>query len=225
VKVGGGGLATAALLVACVAVGAGASAQARPRLDVTLPPASVLTKEGPIVRAVGIVADTAMLVLVRNGFPMQLYYRVELWAARRLFDNLLATAVWGVVLRYDPLNERYRVFRIDSTAGGPRLRQLGVFANVVDASAEVERAMRVPLTASPRGGRQYYRAVLNVETLSDNDLDEVERWLRGELRPAVRGERNPGTALGRGVRRVFVRVLGGEQRHLEARTPSFRVPP
>lgn len=199
----------------------GASAQARPRLDVTLPPPTVLTRDGPSVRAAGVVADTAMVVLVRNGFPMELHYRVELWAARRLFDDLLATLEWDVVVRYDALTERYHVFRVDSTI----VRPLGVFTRVSDVAAEVERPMRVPLPARQRSGRQYYRVVLNVETLSDNDLDEVERWLRGELRPAVRGQRNPGTAIGRGVRRAFVRVLGGEQRHLEARTSSFHVPP
>lgn len=172
-----------------------------------------------MIRALGIVSDTAMLVLVRNGFPMQLHYRVELWGARRLFDQLLDVVEWDVVVRFDALNEQYRVFRVD----GSRVRQLGVFKRVADAAAEVERTVRVPLAARERG-RLYYRAVLDVQTLSDNDLDEVERWLKGELRPAVRGERNPGTALGRGVRRVVVRVLGSEHRHLETRTPSFRVP-
>jgi hypothetical protein len=199
-----------------------ASAQTLPRLEVTLPPASVLTKEGPIVRAVGVVADTAMLMLVRSGFPMRLHYRVELWAARRLFDNVLAVAEWYVVVRYEALDEQYRVFRVDSTGDSGRVRQLGVFSRVSDAAAEVERPMRVALVASQRGTRQYYRAVLTIETLSNNDLDEMQRWLRGELRPAVRGERNAGTALGRGVRRVVVRLLG-EVRNLEARTPSFRV--
>ena len=166
-----------------------------------------------------------MLVLVRNGFPMQLNYRLELWAARRLFDNVLASVDWKVLLRYDALNEQYRVFRVDSTRSDSttRIRQLGIFSNVGDARAELERTMRVMLPASPRAGRQYYRAVLDVQTLSNDDLDEMQRWLRGELRPAVRGEKNPGTAIGRGVQRVFVRLLG-EARHLEARTPSFRIP-
>ena len=58
--------------------------------------------------------------------------------------------------------------------------------------------------------------------LSVNDLDEVERWLRGELRPAVRGERNPGTAITRGLRSLVVGILGGENRHYEARSRTFR---
>jgi hypothetical protein len=38
----------------------------------------------------------------------------------------------------------------------------------------------------------------------------------------VRGKKNPGTAVGRGVRTVMVRLLGGEKRHYEARTGTFR---
>jgi hypothetical protein len=216
-----GGLAAAAFVLAT----GDAFAQTRPppRLEVILPPASALTKDGPTLRAIGVVTDTAMLELVRSGFPMRLHYRLELWAARRLFDNMLASAEWDVVVRYDALNEQYRVFRVDSAADGIRQRTLGVFSRVDEAAAEVERPMRVPLSASAVAARQYFRAVLDVTTMSNNDLDEIDRWLRGELRPAVRGQRNPGTAIGRGMRRLLVRVLG-EERHLEARTPSFRVP-
>jgi len=69
--------------------------------------------------------------------------------------------------------------------------------------------------------RSYYIVTLNVAMLSVNDLDEVERWLRGELQPAVRGERNPGTALSRGAMTLMTRILGGERRHYEARSPKF----
>ena len=53
-----------------------------------------------------------------------------------------------------------------------------------------------------------------------SDLDELERWLRGEASPAVRGKRNPGTALTRGVRSLASRLLGGEVRRLEAKSPA-----
>jgi hypothetical protein len=56
------------------------------------------------------------------------------------------------------------------------------------------------------------------------DLDEVGRWLRGEMQPAVRGDGNPGTALGRGLRRLFVRLLGAERRNLQTRSATFVVP-
>jgi hypothetical protein len=71
----------------------------------------------------------------------------------------------------------------------------------------------------------YYNVALDVEMLSVSDLDEVERWLRGELRPAVRGERNPGTAVTRGVRTVVAKLLGAEKRHYEERSSRFEVSP
>jgi hypothetical protein len=59
--------------------------------------------------------------------------------------------------------------------------------------------------------------------MSMSDLDELEGWLRGELRPAVRGKKNPGTALGRGITKLATRLLGGEKRRYEQRTETFRV--
>jgi hypothetical protein len=92
---------------------------------------------------------------------------------------------------------------------------------------DVDAALGKPFTpaiAAPKGGDRYYWiCALDVEMLSVNDLDEVERWLHGELTPAVHGDRNPGTALGRGVTTLITRVLGGKQRHYEARTREYRI--
>jgi hypothetical protein len=38
----------------------------------------------------------------------------------------------------------------------------------------------------------------------------------------VRGKKNPGRAMGRGVRTVMVRILGGEKRRYETRSGTFR---
>ena len=70
-------------------------------------------------------------------------------------------------------------------------------------------------------GRYYYMAQIEVETLSLTDLDELQRWLRGDLGPAVRGERAPGTAVGRGMHRVLVRMLGIPARRFRVRSEAF----
>jgi len=90
------------------------------------------------------------------------------------------------------------------------------------ADNAVEAPYRPGISLPRRGQRGYYNLLLDVETLSLSDLDEVNRWLKGELKPAVSGKKNPGTALGRGVRTLVVRLLGGEKRHYEARTGTFR---
>jgi hypothetical protein len=61
-----------------------------------------------------------------------------------------------------------------------------------------------------------------VESLSVSDLDELQRWLRGELQPAVRGRRSPFSALREGFGTLLSRVLGGETRHFESRSGTFR---
>ena len=99
----------------------------------------------------------------------------------------------------------------------------GEFETLEDASSALEAPYKTTIPLPKKGQRGYYNLLLDVETLSLSDLDEVERWLRGELKPAVSGKKNPGTAVGRGVRTLVVRLLGGEKRHYEARTGMFRL--
>jgi hypothetical protein len=193
------------------------SAQRAPRVELTLPAQGTLAADGPLVRAIGMLSSPQLRDLLRNGFPTRLHYRVDLWSTGGWFNDLKRSTEWDVVVRYDPLDRRFRVARII----GDRVTVLGSFDQIEGAEDAIERPFEAPITA-PSRGRFYYNAVVEVETLSLSDLDEVERWLRGEARPAVRGQRNPGTALARGVRTLFVRMLGGDTRAYEVRSSTFR---
>ncbi len=206
-----------AVLLALAAWRAPAIAQGRPSLEVTLPAAAQRREEGPTVRARNVLGERYLVDLLRNGFPARLHYRAELWTASGLFNSRQRRAEWDVLVRYDAMRQEYDVVRVrgDSVLAASR------FAQFADVVTEVERPVRAPIL--PLAGRrsQYYYITLELEMLSVSDLDEVERWLRGELKPAVRGERNPGTAVGRGMRTLLARVLGGEMRRLEARSQTF----
>ena len=193
-------------------------AQRRGRVEIALPQRQQLTTEGPLLRGRGVLGDGETRDLLRNGFPARLHYRVELWSVGGALNDLEGTSEWDVIVRFDPLNRRYEVARLL----GPQVSVLGAFERVEDAIAVVERPFRAPISAPRRGRRYYYNTMLDVEMLSLGDLDEVERWLKGELRPAVRGQRNPGTAVTRGLRTLFARLLGGERRHYEQRSGTFR---
>ena len=209
--------AAVAALALSLALASPAAAQNGPRLEIALPAQDALLREGPTVRGVNLLEDAQLRDLVRNGFPARFSFRVELWSVGGVFNDLEASTTWDVIVRYDALARSYQVVRII----GERATVLGVYAEPADAGDAVGRAFRAPLNA-PSRRRYYYNAVLDVEVLSLNDLDELERWLRGELRPAVRGRRNPGTALTRGLRTLVVRLLGGTKRHFETRTGTFR---
>ena len=187
-------------------------------LSIELPHDLAPNGDGPAIRSGPVLSDKSMQDLVRNGFPARLHYRVELWSAGRIFNALEESFDLDVVVHFEPLDKTLRVARIT----GEQVTLLGQYQDFAAAEDAVSRAFRVPI-APHGGGRFYYAAALDVEILSMNDLDEVERWLRGELRPAVRGERSPGTALTRGLRRLAVRILGGQRRHYDARSETFRL--
>ena len=165
-----------------------------------------------------VLANADTRELLRSGFPAQLRFRLELWREGGLFYDLERQVAWDVVVAFDPGAQLYRVRR----RMGSQLEDLGGYATVSSAQEALSRPFGVQLTPTRRGRRYYYNLVLDVETLSVSDLDQLERWLRGELQPAVRGENNPATALGNGVRTLVTRVLGGERRHYEIRSARFR---
>jgi hypothetical protein len=167
---------------------------------------------------VGLLTDGRTRDLMHHGFPARMHYTLELWSTSGWFDKMLQRREWEVIVRYVPLDRRYVVSRIE----GETITTLGSFDELSEVHALLDRPFQPPMRAAPPGRRVYYNAELEVEMMSVNDLDELERWLRGELRPAARGERNPGTAVTRGVRSLVVRLLGSENRRYQARSGTSR---
>lgn len=203
----------AALLIA----GSSAFAQ-KPQLSMTLPDRALLATDPPGVRSQALVTDETTTDLLRNGFPARLHYRIERWSTGGWFDDIAAEAEWDVVVRYDALGKQFQVYRVVAR----KTVLLGSYATIQDADAAVGASFPAPISPPRRGRRSYYTLTLDIETLSLTELDEVEQWLRGEVKPAVRGKKNPGTAVGRGMRTVMVRLIGGEKRRYETRTGTFR---
>jgi hypothetical protein len=200
-------------LVASVARGQDQpSVQITPQADANGTPGISL-----VVQSRGVLASGQLRSLVSNGFPARMHYKVEEWAVGRLFDDLKRTTEWDVVVRFDALAKTYEAFRVN----GNVVTRLGTFADFDGAANAVEDSYVSPAPPPRKNQRSYYSLSLEVESLSVSDLDEVERWLRGELKPAIRGKKNPGTALSRGLGTLFVRLMGGDKRRYEARTPRF----
>jgi len=195
-----------------------ANAQRSPTIQVIAPPQPSSSEEGPVISSSGLLADPAMRDLLANGFPARLHYRLERWAVGRWFDDIKAAAEWDVIVKFDVLGKKYQLFRVVNS----KPASLGEFDRLEDAALAAESPYRVTIDLPRKGQRTYYNLLLDVETLSLSDLDEVGRWLRGELKPAVRGQKNPGTAITRGLSTLVVRLLGGEKRHYEARSGKFK---
>lgn len=209
------GLALVTLLLATGS--AAAQDGSGPQIEVSVlggnsPPA------GASVRTARLLRDSKTRELLLSVFPAALRFRLELWRAGGLFDDLEASESWEVLVRYDPYSRRFSIFRRGRRAS----EDVSGLATLEAAEAELEKPYPVALQPARAGQRYYYNVIVDVETLSVSDLNELERWLRGDLQPAVRGRRDPFTALRRGIGTLLSRVLGGETRHYEARTGTFR---
>lgn len=161
----------------------------------------------------GILGDDALEEAVRSGLPLRIDVRVELWRDG-FFDGLEGGEDWAAVLLFEPLE---RQFVVRPAAGTARR-----FTDYADARNAIESDYLLTL-APRRSGRYYYTATLEIETLSLSDLEELERWLRGELGPAVSGERSVIDAMGEGARRLLIRLLGLPSRRIEARSERFTI--
>ena len=160
------------------------AAQRDARLEISLPAAPDLTRRAPAVSTQNVLGDRRLEELLHSGFPARLHFKVELWSADGVFDALKSEAEWDVIVRYNPLERRYSAARIVQEHAAP----LGSYASFDSVQTAVARPYRPAIRLPSGSGRHYYIVMLDVEMLSVNDIDEVERWLRGELSPAVRGQ-------------------------------------
>jgi len=188
-----------------------------PRLSVNAPSGERATAEGPRIATSRVLDDPKLEQFINSGFPARLHYRIDLWSRKQFFDNREAGAEWIVTVEFDRLQRTYTVRR----QVGDRLVPSGTYRTFADVEAAIALPFEAPVRAPRSGQRMYYHLVLEIQKVSLSDLDELEAWLRGELKPATRGQRNPGTALARGFQTLMLRMLGGENPRYEARSETF----
>ena len=201
-------------MVRCVALALAVLATARAAAQSNGPSLAV-TRDGPVARvqARGLLDDRRFIDLMRSGFPLRLHYRLELWHDRSgWFDRFITGVEWDAVARHDPLADEYVLI----SYGGTVKR----FATAAELDSALDVPYRVTLE-SRESGRLYLVARLDVTTLNDTDLEELTRWLKGDVTPAVSGQENLGQALAHGAQRALVRIAGLPTLNLEGRSDDF----
>lgn len=152
-----------------------------------------------------------------EGLPLRVRVVAELWRDR-FFDSQEGRAEWRATIFHDPLDGSYRI-RVSS--GEPEV----ALSSMEEIRAVLQRSFTMPLR--PAGeGRYYYLATLEVETFSLSDLEELQRWLRGDLATGIAGGRGGVEgAMTRGMGRVLQRALRLPALRVRLQSPVFEVAP
>ena len=181
------------------------------RLEVALAP----TTRDPTVFTRNLLEDTPWLSTLRQGLPLRLQYRLEIWRSRDAWlDDVVRQLEWTIVVRHEPLLDQFTVTRLGPFKG-VQTRRLGTAGAL---AAQLGLGLQFPVVPK-ESGRYYYAASLSVATLSDSDLDKFERVLRGEI--------DPGGSEGGGIadraRRLVLRLAGLPTANLSAQSEQFEV--
>jgi hypothetical protein len=188
------------------------------RLEVRLTPDSAPRgQRAPVIRSDNLLGDGRWLSTLRSGLPVRLHYRVEVWRSRNgWLDQLTRQLYWDVVVRHEPLLDQYTML----TIFGSRVQERR-YATLDALTAALAFAYQINVSPN-EAGNYYYTATLEISTLSDTDLDELDRFLQGEVE-GDEGQGGLGETLERGATRFLLRLAGLPSLRLEARTRRFTI--
>lgn len=201
---------------------AGAPLQAqgteRVQLTVGLVADSTGRTRHPVIRTEGLVKDPRVASMLASGFPVRLHYRLEVYRSRANWvDAFVRQTEWDVVIRHEPLLDQYQVAEVF------RFSQRSYRYGGLEALSGGIRTPR-EVRAGPQDRGEYYFIVsLEVSTLSDRDIKELERFLSGDVGPAATGNEPIGAAVTNAIRRALLSVAGLPSLRVEERSERFTV--
>ena len=161
-------------------------------------------------------ADPSLQEALHSGLPLRIRIRIQLWRDGFFDDQEGDDYQWRAGIIFDPFTRRYRVQTSGRAAAEQNVNTLE------EARSILQQTLAVPLLPS-RDGKYYYIAIVEMETLSLSDLEELQRWLKGDLAPVIEGGSNVEGALAKGFRRIVVRALGLPARRFDLQSDPFRI--
>lgn len=194
----------------------GAAAQSpRVNLSVRLAPDSMPNgARRPWIQIRNLIPDPVWSEALDKAFPVRLEFRLEIWRGRDgWIDDFQRATEWNVVIQREPLQDVYRVTRF--LLSGPEEFR---FATRDELDAWIRQVNQID--AVPRGtGSFYYNVTLRISALSDEDMEELERFLSGD----PNAPKHQASAFIRALRGFFLRMAGLPQQTLEAKSDRFTV--
>lgn len=194
-----------------------AQGNATVHLTLTLRADSTGRTQQPVLTTEDLLADPRVAGMLASGFPLRLHYRLQVWRSRSLLDAQVRQTEWDVVIRHEPLLDQYQmaeVFRL--TTRTSRFAGRDALARGIGTPREIR-------VAPTDAGEFYYIAAVDVSTLTNSDLKELERFLSGDVGPAATGSEPIGGAISNAIKHFLVSAAAAPSIRTEARSERFTV--
>lgn len=151
--------------------------------------------------------------LIRNGFSARLLFAVEAWKTGLLRSDPVRS-VWDIVIQFEPISGVFRVARHTPADGWYPLGEFKEFSRVREL---LEQPYSPQIRPPESAARYFYRVTLEVERVTANDLAELQSWVGPSM------NRNPATALFRGLGAIVTRLIGAQKRTYQGKSEPFRI--
>jgi uncharacterized protein DUF4390 len=208
----------AALVLLALGLGLAPSAAGQPRVGLVVGLEQQAPPNGArraLVQVQDLLADLRWSQALDQSFPIRLSFRLEIWRSREgWIDDFQRATEWSTVIQWEPLEDQYRVTRILLS---------GIEEFRFTSKEELDRWVRQInlVDALPQGtGTFYYNVTLRITALSDDDMEELERFLAGQSGAQVPPQRS---SIGRSLRRFLLRMAGLPWEELEVKSGKFTV--
>jgi hypothetical protein len=191
------------LLAAIVALTPQVGVAQRVGLEVTLSADTLVdgrTLRLPTIKLTDLLDDGRWGNALRTSLPLRLQFELEIWRSRDgWIDQFERALAFEVLIRHEALFDHYTVTQ--RQAGGAREQVLASWEALEQYLAGGYKLIVRPSTT----GTYYYVAKVMITTLSEADLDELERFVQGRA-PAEAERRGQGRV---GLMRFLLRMTGG----------------
>ena len=162
-----------------------------------------------------LLADPKWVEALDQSFAIRLGFKMEIWKSRDgWIDEFQRSTEWSMVIQREPLLDQYRVTEI--LLSGPVETRFSTREELVRWIGTTREVDAAPVGA----GVFYYDITLKLTALSDDEIEELERFLAGRPDSGAQPERS---SVSRSLRRLILRLAGLPGEELSVKTERFRI--
>ena len=152
---------------------------------------------------------------VREGVPLEIVYRIEVWRESFWFDRTIATTTISCIFRYDNWDTVYCVTKTHEGVASREAIRSGNIGEIVHKSC-VYTGLSTCEVSKIKPDKNYFLVVRSeIKSLSAERVREIESWLRGDD-----SEQDEGG----GLLDLVVSAFESESRSVESTKQYFSLP-